>query len=98
MQEYAEAERIFDRQIPHHNLLFGGIIGVVELFDVTRRHNSKWFVGPFGWCFENPRPLSFIKARGKLGLFNSRISIVELNPRQRQLDLRIQKPHKDDHQ
>jgi len=48
----------------------GGIVGVVDLVDVVTSSRSKWFNGPYGWVLENPRPLPFEPADGKLGIFH----------------------------
>lgn len=45
----------------------GGIIGVVDLVDVTT--TSKWFVGPVGVLFRNPRPCDYVAMKGRLRLF-----------------------------
>lgn len=50
-------------------LLFGGIIGVVELYDIVTHDASPWFVGPFGWRLRDPRPLPFMPLRGHQNVF-----------------------------
>lgn len=47
----------------------GGIIGVVELIDCVRSHQSPWFSGPWGWVLSNPRPLEYKMVRGNTGIF-----------------------------
>lgn len=55
---------------------YGGIIGVVDLVDVVESSSSPWFVGPFGWVLENPRPLPFVPMKGRLGLFDVQLGGV----------------------
>jgi hypothetical protein len=53
-----------------HELVYGAIIGVVEIVDVVTTHRSVWFEGQYGWVLRNPRPLRTpIKCIGKLGLW-----------------------------
>jgi hypothetical protein len=53
-----------------HQLVYGAIIGVVEIVDVVTTHQSVWFEGKYGWVLRNPRPLrKSIKCKGKLGLW-----------------------------
>jgi hypothetical protein len=48
----------------------GGIVGIVQLADCVTRSRSKWFHGPVGWVLSDPRKLSFIELKGRLGLFD----------------------------
>lgn len=61
----------------------GGIIGQVELWDVSTRterlyyypagvseQDRRWFFGPYGLWLRDPKPLPFTPLRGQLGLFN----------------------------
>lgn len=48
----------------------GGIVGIGELHDVVRQHESEWFFGPIGLCIRNARPLPFMPYRGQLGFFD----------------------------
>jgi hypothetical protein len=41
---------------------------MAEIADCVLAHHSKWFEGPYGFVLRNPRPLSFVKWRGSLGL------------------------------
>ena len=52
-------------------LLFGGIVGIVELVDCVEDHSSPWFDGPVGWVLKNPRALNFHACKGQLGLFDA---------------------------
>lgn len=47
----------------------GGIVGVVEIVDVVEQASSQWFEGPYGFVLANPRPLTFVPARGRLSFF-----------------------------
>ena len=47
----------------------GGIVGKVEMMECVSTSENTWFVGPYGFRFENPKPLPFFKIRGALGLF-----------------------------
>jgi hypothetical protein len=55
-----------------------GIIGMVELVDITRKHPSRWFTGPLGWILENARPLPFIPWRGTQHLAEAPPALVEM--------------------
>ena len=49
----------------------GGIIGMVNLKKMVRSSDySPWMFGPWGWVFENPKPIDFIPYKGRLGLFD----------------------------
>lgn len=54
-----------------HELVFGAIIGTVELIDCVDRSDSPWFDGPFGFVLRDPvlfdKPIPY---RGRLGFFN----------------------------
>jgi len=52
-------------------LLYGGVIGIVDLLDCVPSHASPWFTGPFGFVLAHPRALPFIPLRGRLGLFDA---------------------------
>jgi hypothetical protein len=42
----------------------------VELVDVVRRSDSKWFSGPIGFVLRDPVALPFTPTRGMLNLFD----------------------------
>ena len=65
-----EIEQRYGVHIDRDALMFGGIIGRVNLVDVVRSHASRWFHGPFGWVFERPTELPFHKVRGQQTLFD----------------------------
>jgi hypothetical protein len=50
--------------------LRGGIVGVAEITGCVDRHESPWFVGPYGFTLRNARPLPFRACRGALGFFD----------------------------
>jgi len=53
----------------------GGIVGVVEVVDVVTTHTSPWFSGPVGFVLANARPLSFREFKGRLGLFETGLTL-----------------------
>jgi hypothetical protein len=63
------AEKVFGRKIDESKLQLGGIIGMVDLYDITDRKTSKWFFGPYGWKLRSARRLPFRPHKGRLGLF-----------------------------
>ncbi len=48
----------------------GGIVGVATLKDCVAKSPSKWFIGPIGWQLDKARRLTFIKLKGRLGIFD----------------------------
>lgn len=66
------------------DLLYGGIIGSVEVVDVVKESTSPWFFGPRGLVLANPIACKFIPAVGALGYFKwkkaSRDIIPETKP------------------
>lgn len=62
---------------PARDLQRGGIIGSVEVVDVVRDYESKWFFGPRGLILANPEPCDFIPVKGCLGYFNWRDHITK---------------------
>jgi len=49
---------------------FGGVIGSVKFAKIVQRSAySRWFVGPRGLEFEDPRPCPFFEVKGQLNLF-----------------------------
>jgi hypothetical protein len=65
-----QLEAQFGVNIDRAAFQFGGIIGRVELVDVVRRHESRWFTGPFGFVFANPQPVPFHACIGRQQLFD----------------------------
>jgi hypothetical protein len=59
-----------------HELSYGYIIGTVDIIDVVKVSESKWFQGPFaglvGLVLANPQPIDPIRVSGALGFFNWR--------------------------
>jgi hypothetical protein len=56
----------------------GGIVGVVDVVDVVESHPSRWFVGPYGYVLENPRPLPFHPLRGRTGVWETGLELEAL--------------------
>lgn len=52
------------------HLIFGAIIGSVEIVDCVNNSTSKWFEGPYGFVLEDPRPEKIEFIKGKLSLWN----------------------------
>ena len=64
-------------------ILYGGVIGTVEITDCVTDHPSPWFEGPYGYVLANPIefvPEDFLPWKGKLGWFDVPIDIVEESP------------------
>lgn len=62
-----------NKGINPEDLVYGAIIGSVELVDVVTKSESQWFQGPYGFvlknqkCMLDPKPL-----KGKLGFFETK--------------------------
>jgi hypothetical protein len=67
----AEIEHHYGITIPRDALLFGGVIGKVDVVDCVRQSSSKWFNGPYGFVLANPVALPFTRMRGHQGLFDA---------------------------
>ena len=50
----------------------GGIIATAEIVDCVDKHDSKWFMGPYGLVLANVQPVEFIPVKGALGFFDWR--------------------------
>ena len=57
-QESGSVVPVWGRQPLPEDLVYGAIIGVVEIIDVVKQHQSPWFEGPYGFVLANPRPTS----------------------------------------
>jgi hypothetical protein len=77
---WPDLEREFE--IDPKRLVYGAVIGSVELIDIVTEHPSPFFFGPYGWVLQSPRPIDPVPLRGQLRLFNA------------QLKLKIQKDRK----
>jgi hypothetical protein len=53
------------------DLVFGAVIGVVDLHDVVEKSRSRWFAdGGYGFVLRDPRPLAKpVRCSGRLGLW-----------------------------
>lgn len=52
----------------------GGIVGranLVELISPGDDYSSRWYMGDYGFLFEDAEPLPFIPAKGKLSFFET---------------------------
>ncbi|MEM1376104.1 MAG: hypothetical protein AAGG69_01830 [Pseudomonadota bacterium] len=50
-------------------LIYGAIIGAVDVVDIITESDSEWFGGQAGLVLENPAPIEPIPAKGELGYF-----------------------------
>lgn len=56
--------------LPEGPLIFGAIIGAVDIVACIDDSRNPWFVGPFGWKLANPRTLDKpIPVIGQRGMF-----------------------------
>jgi hypothetical protein len=67
--ELDQSEDDFNVTINHTDLQFGGIVGAAEVVDCVASHNSKWFVGEYGFVLRNARIVPFRSLPGRLGFF-----------------------------
>lgn len=63
------ASTTVDRLPQARELIRGAIIGVVEVVDVIRKSDSRWWCGPVGLVLRNPRAIDPIPCKGQLGFF-----------------------------
>lgn len=57
--------------------LRGGFLGSVNMIDCVKKHNSKWFFGPYGFVFEDPILTNFYPYKGQLSFFEAPIHWVD---------------------
>lgn len=55
----------------------GGFVGVADLTECVVESASPWFVGPYGFVIRNVRPLPFVPAKGRLGLWTPDAATAE---------------------
>lgn len=48
----------------------GGIVGSVELVDSVDTSDSPWYMGDKGFVLRNPKPLPFVRLKGRLQFFD----------------------------
>lgn len=82
MQYIRQDNTIIDGTKVPVDLVFGAIIGIVEVIDCVRIEDLKkddiFATGPWCWILENPRPLSFpVVWKGQLGLFEVPDKLIE---------------------
>jgi hypothetical protein len=59
-----------DVPLPDRNSFeLGGIIGRVNVVDVVRSSDSRWFFGPVGLVLQDAEVLPFVPGPGRLGVF-----------------------------
>lgn len=54
----------------------GGIVGRCTLTDCVTAHDSRWFLGPYGFVLAGVQPTPFIPMRGRLGLFDAPPDVI----------------------
>lgn len=54
----------------------GGIVGRARLTGCVDYHESPWFMGEYGFVFEDAEPLPLRECRGMLGFFVPAVAIV----------------------
>ena len=66
--EWVKSE--FGFHMSHPNTFYkGGIIGKVNIVDCVEKSDSEWFSGPYGFEFEDAKPIDFIPCQGQLKFF-----------------------------
>lgn len=53
----------------------GGIVGVMDITGMCESHPSPFFLGPVGWLIANARPLPFLPMKGRLSLFETKLTL-----------------------
>lgn len=56
----------------------GGVVGVADLLDCVRAHESRWFQGPYGFVIGNAIETPFVPSRGRLKFFDTPFSEFNL--------------------
>jgi predicted SPOUT superfamily RNA methylase MTH1 len=75
-----------DIRMPHmQELQYGGVIGRVKMVDSVKKHESKWFTGPYGFVFKFPKKTDYYPVSGQQGLFNVDIEEKRKDLTRRQL-------------
>lgn len=62
-----------ERDLPmpdRDDMMRGGIIGSVELFDSVDHSDSPWYMGDKAFLLRDPKPIEFIPLKGRLGFFD----------------------------
>ena len=62
---------LYNRFPPFKELQRGGIVGSVELVDCVTASASPWYMGAVGFVLRDPKPLPFMRYKGRLGLFSA---------------------------
>lgn len=63
----AEDYKYFASQL--NNIPIGGIVGIADITDCVKEHDSKWFEGHYGFVIKNAQPLTLIPHKGQLKFF-----------------------------
>ncbi len=69
----------YEGEIPNpKEIETGGIIGIVDFVGITvDKESSRWFEGPYGHRYRNPRSLPFEPMRARLSIFESDQHVVK---------------------
>lgn len=67
-------------QLPYiTDLIFGALIGEVDIIDCVDNHTSRWWMGPYGFTLANPvvfdKP---VPCKGMLGFFVPKLTEVSV--------------------
>jgi hypothetical protein len=65
LEYFPELEVVMPQQFE-----LGGIVGVATITDCVTEHDSRWFVGEYGFVLADARPLPFRAWRGQLNFFD----------------------------
>lgn len=76
----AENENRLVLEVPYPTeLIYGAIIGQVEIIDCVTNHGSRWFTGPYAFVLKNAvayeKP---IPCKGMLGFFTPKLTEVSI--------------------
>ena len=63
-------EAVMKTPIPKPNdLEFGGFVGIANMVDCVRKHESIWFQSGWGFVFSGARPFKLVEYPGRLKIF-----------------------------
>ena len=51
-------------------MVYGAVIGTVEIYDCVMKHDSPFFVGPYGFLLRDPVAIAPVTAMGHLGFWD----------------------------
>ena len=72
----AECSVLLPKSFNRSDLVFGAIIGEVDIIDCVTESKSPWFVGKYGFVLRNPKLYKApIPCKGRLGFFEPEITV-----------------------